>query len=195
VIRINLLPYREQRRKAQLLRDGIGAGIFLVIVVGLLGATYLHFQKVESHHKARVEFMQTALKKIRNRLQEVDQLKQKREDLVKKLGVIGKLQKGRDLSVRVFETLGRAVPEEVSLRSVEQKKNGLQLQGDARSNSAISSFMRRLDASGLFADPDLEVITNKGGKGKGLKDFKMSVKLAEAGEKAKEKSGKKGQGG
>ncbi|MFA9459296.1 PilN domain-containing protein [Thiohalorhabdus sp. Cl-TMA] len=195
MIRINLLPYREQRRKAQLRRDGIGAGIFLVIVAGLLVATYLHLQGVESRHKARVEYMKTALSKIRDQLDEVDKLKEKRADLVKKLGVIKDLQEGRDRSVRLFETLGRAVPEEVSLQSVRQQDSGLQLEGEARSNSDISSFMRRLEASDLFADPDLEVITNSNRNGNPVKTFKMGVRMADAAQGSGEKDGDSGKGG
>jgi type IV pilus assembly protein PilN len=190
VIRINLLPYREQRRKAQLKRDGIGAGVFLLLVVALLGMFYMHLQRVEQRHETRVEYMEDALAKIKDQLAEVNELKDKRKALVAKLEVIKKLQSGRDLPVRIFQTLGQAVPEEVSLSSMQQKKDGLQLQGTARSNNVISSFMRRLEASELFQDPDLQVITNKGQDGKTLKSFKMGVKLAQEGQEAK--NGKKG---
>ncbi|KPV41376.1 hypothetical protein AN478_02000 [Thiohalorhabdus denitrificans] len=190
MIRINLLPYREQRRKLQLMRDGLGAGIFLVIVLGLLAATYFHLQKVESQHKARVEYMQAALADIRDKLDEVDQLKEQRRELMSKLKQIRKLQKGRDLSVRLFENLGGAVPKEVSLSSVQQTEKGLQLEGTARTNNDISSFMRRLEASALFTDPDLEVITGGNRDGGSVKSFKMGVKLVEPGDG--ETDGKKG---
>jgi type IV pilus assembly protein PilN len=190
VIRINLLPYREQRRKAQLKRDGIGAGIFLLLVVGLLGLFYMHLQGVEQRHETRVEYMEDALAKIKDQLDEVNELKDKREALVAKLEVVKKLQSGRDLPVRIFRTLGQAVPKEVSLSSMRQKDGGLQLQGTARSNNVISSFMRRLEASELFRDPDLQVITNQGKGGQTLKSFKMGVKLARTGQKAE--NGKEG---
>lgn len=190
MIRINLLPYREQRRKAQLKRDGIGAGVFILLVAGLLGLFYMHLQRVEQRHETRVEYMEDALAKIKDQLAEVNELKDKRKTLVAKLEVIKKLQSGRDLPVRIFQTLGQAVPEEVSLSSMQQKKDGLQLQGTARSNNVISSFMRRLEASELFQDPDLQVITNEGKDGETLKSFKMGVKLAQEGQEAK--NGKKG---
>ena len=179
MIRINLLPHRERRRKAQLKRDGIGAGVFLLLLCGLLVLFYLHFQRVERQQEARVDYMQTALSQIEDQLAEVNELKDKREALLAKLDVIKKLQSGRDLPVRIFRTLGQAVPKEVSLNSLEQGEDGLQLAGIARSNSVISSFMRRLEASALFRDPDLEVITSEGRGGETVKSFKMGVKLAE----------------
>ncbi|MFP4560531.1 MAG: PilN domain-containing protein [Thiohalorhabdus sp.] len=179
MIRINLLPHREQRRKLQLMRDGLGAGIFLLIVLGLLAAAYLHLQKVEKRHQARVEYMEAALADIRNKLDEVDQLKEKRKDLMNKLEQIRKLQHGRDLSVRIFENLGGAVPEDVSLDSVSQTDEGLQLEGAARTNNDVSSFMRRLEASALFTEPDLEVITGGNQDQGSVKSFKMGVKLVD----------------
>jgi type IV pilus assembly protein PilN len=54
--------------------------------------------------------------------------------------------------------------------------------------------MRRLEASDLFADPDLQVIQNKGRDGESIKTFKMAVTLVKSGEAADDKGGK-GQGG
>ncbi|HKJ71485.1 MAG TPA: PilN domain-containing protein, partial [Gammaproteobacteria bacterium] len=171
MIRINLLPYREFRRRAQIKRDGIGAAVFLVIVGGLLAAGYFHLQGVEQRHQARVDYMQTALNQIKDKLAEVNNIKERRAELTRKLEKIKELQRGRGLPVNILQTLGQAVPEDVSLTSMQQNKGGLQLEGDARSNNAISSFMRRLEASDLFRDPDLQVIQNKRGGGEEIKTF------------------------
>jgi len=194
VIRINLLPYRESRRRAQIKRDGIGAVAFLVIVGGLLTAAYFHLQGVEERHQARVDYMKTARAQIKDKLAEVNQLEDKRKELTRKLEKIKDLQKGRGLSVAILQTLGQAVPEDVSLISMKQASDGLQLEGDARSNSAISSFMRRLEASELFRDPDLQVIENKGRDGESLKTFSMGVALVKSDGAAADKGGK-GKGG
>ena len=194
MIRINLLPYRELRRKAQIKRDGIGAAVFLLIVGGLLGAAYFHLQEVEKRQQARVDYMRTAMDKIKDKLDEVNELESKREALTKKLEVVKDLQSGRELSMRILETLGQAVPEDVSLASMEQSDSGIQLAGDARNNSAVSSFMRRLEASDLFRDPDLQVIQNKEQDGQSIKTFKMAVSLVKSGEGSDDKDAK-GKGG
>ncbi len=195
MIRVNLLPHRELRRKAQLKRDGIGAALFLVIVVGVLTSAFLYLKQEVRNSQQRVAYMQDALADTKKKLDEVSQLEKKRQKLLEKIRVIKKLQEGRDLSVRIFQALGHAVPEEVSLRSVRQNKAGLQLKGVAKSNTEISSLMRRLEASDLFSDPDLQVITNKTKDGNSVKEFEMGVALVDAGEEGKdsqEKNGKKG---
>lgn len=177
MIRINLLPYREYRRRAQLKRDGIGAALFLLIVGGLLTAAYFHLQRVEERHEKRVAYMEDALDRIEDKLAEVNQIKDKRKGLIQKLEVIHTLQSGRELSTKILQTLGQAVPEDVSLSSMRQSEQGLALEGSARDNNAVSSFMRRLEASGLFQDPDLKVIRGTGGDGS-AKSFTLSVSLA-----------------
>ena len=177
MIRVNLLPYREQRRKALILRDSLGAGAFLLVTVALFTALYFHLQGLERRHRQRVEFMESALERIQAKLDEVSQLKKKRQALVDKIEVIKELQKGRARSVRLLQTLGQAVPEEVSLRSVRQTNSGIKVEGAARSNSVISSFMRRLEASELFRDPDLKVITSSRRNGEPVKAFQMAVAL------------------
>jgi len=193
VIRVNLLPYREVRRKAQLRRDGIGAGLFLVLVVGLLGAAYLHMQREEERYRERVEYMETAMQKINDQLQEVQNIKEQRKQLLQKLEVVKELQEGRSLPVDLLQTLGQAVPKEVSLSSVAQGDNGLDLKGSARSNSDISSFMRRLEASPLYRDPDLKVITNEQRNGQTVKSFELAVTLVQ-GARAQPDSEADGQG-
>lgn len=177
MIRINLLPYREFRRRAQIKRDSTGAVVFLLIVGGLLTAAYFHLQRVEERHEARVAYMEDALSRIEDKLAEVNQIKEKRAELIQKLEVIQKLQDGRELSTKILQTLGQAVPKDVSLVSMNQTDNGLNLEGKARDNNAVSSFMRRLQASGLFRDPNLQVIRGSGDSDS-AKSFTLAVTLA-----------------
>ncbi|MEF8794538.1 PilN domain-containing protein [Thiohalorhabdus sp.] len=188
MIRINLLPYREFRRRAQIRRDGIGIAVFLVIVGGLLTAAYFHLQRVEQRHQARVTYMEDALDRIEDKLAEVNQIKEKRQGLIRKLEVIQQLQDGRELSTNILQTLGQAVPEEVSLSGMEQTDNGLNLEGDARDNNAVSSFMRRLEASTLFRNPDLRVIRGKD-DGEAVKSFTLAVSLARGDESGQAEGG------
>ncbi|MFB6259659.1 MAG: PilN domain-containing protein [Thiohalorhabdaceae bacterium] len=188
MIRINLLSYREFRRRAQIKRDGIGAAVFLLIVGGLLTAAYFHLQRVEDRHEARVAYMEDALDRIEDKLDEVNRIKEKRQGLIQKLEVIQELQEGRELSTHILQTLGQAVPKDVSLSAVQQTDDGLDLEGDARDNNAVSSFMRRLEASKLFRNPDLQVIRGQG-EDEAVKAFTMKVSLVQEGEPDQDKGG------
>jgi type IV pilus assembly protein PilN len=177
VIRINLLPYREVRQRAQLIRDGTVAGAVLAGVLILLAGWYWLLQQEAQRQQQRVTYMQRQLAQLNQQASEVQRIKGLREDLVAKIEVIRELQSGRDRPVRILQTLGQAVPESVSLKRIQQEPDQLKLEGSARSNAAISSFMRRLEAAALFADPSLEVIrSQRGGKQPG-KSFSLQVAL------------------
>ncbi len=188
MIHINLLPYRQIRRKIQVRRDLIGGGIFLVLVVLLVGIGYHRLQQVEQDYRAGVEYMQSELAKLRKRLGKVKEIEEKRAVLRKKLELIQRLQQNRGQAVRILQTVGRAVPKTVSLKRMEQVPGGLHFEGRARSNQAISNFMRDLGATQLLDDPELAIITIERAGDQELKAFRMQASME--GSKVK---GKKGQ--
>lgn len=190
MIRINLLPYREVRRRARLIRDATVAGAGVVAFLLVLGGWYWLLQVEARQQQQRVDYMQRQLAQLNRKASEVDRIKDLRGGLVAKIEVIRKLQRGRDRPVRLLQTLGRAVPKGVSLSRIQQEPEQLKLEGGARSNAAISSFMRRLEAAELFTDPALEVIRSRsGGDGPG-KEFRLQVSLAvEGGEGADDGDG------
>ncbi len=196
MIWINLLPYQQTRRKAQLRRDGLGMAIFLILIGGVLAATYWHLKQVEQRLRQRRDFMETAITELNARLDELKDIRKEREELRKKLTVIKDLQEARSRPVALLQSLGQAVPEEVSLTSMTQNGALLKLKGKARSNSDVSSLMRRLEASPTYRDPTLKVITSEQGNGQqgggqAVKSFRLTVLLVKAG-KANQGSEKKG---
>lgn len=181
MIRINLLPYREVRRRAQLIRDGaVAGGVLAVLLLGLAGWYWL-LQVEARQQQQRVQYMQRQLAELNKKASEVERIKELRKGLVAKIEVIRQLQTGRDHPVRILQTLGQAIPEAVSLQRLQQEPDRLKLEGLARSNAAISSLMRRLEAAPLFTDPVLEVIrSQRGGEASG-KEFKLQVTLVAPG--------------
>ena len=186
MIRINLLPYRAFRRKAKLVRDGIGGLVFLILLIGGGGFGYWYLQAVEERHRARVAYMEEAMDEMQAKLGEVNDIKERRKQLTQKLEVIQGLQRGRDLPVKILRTLGRAVPEAISLRSMEQTANGLAVEGVAQSNNVVSSFMRRLEATTLFTSPDLKVISGTRDDGQARKEFSMQVAIVPPAKRSEE---------
>lgn len=61
-------------------------------------------------------------------------------------------------AVHTFDKLAKVIPEGVYLTAVEQSGDAISLKGEAESNARVSSFMRQLDGSGWFTDPNLNSI-------------------------------------
>jgi type IV pilus assembly protein PilN len=156
--RINLLPWREIRRKEQdrqLLSIGVGAWILMALIVFY---AHLHVSGMIDTQNKRNEFLEQEIAKLEDQLKEIKALKAQRDALIARMQVIQQLQANRTQVVHLFDDLVRKVPEGVYLRSFTQKGTGLTLTGIAQSNARVSAFMRNLDGSDWFVNPDLDVI-------------------------------------
>jgi type IV pilus assembly protein PilN len=159
--RINLLPWREARRRQQQ-RDFliVLAAAGLVAALGVFLTNWLIDQRI-AHQEARNEYLRveiTRLKKAEAEIKELDKVKAR---LLGRLTVIQNLQASRPGMVKVFDTLPRLLPENVYLTTIKTQGNQLTLKGIASSNNAISSFMRNLSESGEFGEPVLTVVETK----------------------------------
>ena len=156
--RINLLPWREMRQKEQnrqLLSISIGAWILMGLIV-FYG--HLHVSGLIDNQNKRNEFMQQEIAKLDNQIKQINELKKQRAALIARMQVIQQLQGNRTQIVHVYDDLVHRLPEGVYLTSLRQQGKGLVLTGVAQSNARVSAFMRNLDGSDWFINPDLDVV-------------------------------------
>ncbi|HEY8553625.1 MAG TPA: PilN domain-containing protein [Burkholderiales bacterium] len=182
--RLNLLPWREMRRREQdrqLLTIGIGAWVLMVLIVFY---AYIHVSaQVEAQNK-RNEFLKQEIAKVEQQIKEVADLKKRRQDLIARMNVIQQLQADRTRVVRILDDLARRVPEGVQLATLKQTGGKtMALTGVAQSNARVSALMRNLAASDWFADPQLGVINVRRRQGERVSEFSLNVKLVAKKEK------------
>ncbi len=156
--RLNLLPWREMRRKEldrQLLTIGVGAAI---LMLGVTFLAHLHVGQLVENQNTRNQFLETEIKKVEEEIKEIKELKSQRDALLARMRVIEDLQGDRTRIVHVFDDLARKMPEGAYLTNMTQTGTNFALKGVAQSNARVSALMRNLDASEWFATPDLDVI-------------------------------------
>ncbi len=175
--RINLLPWREERRQ-ELKRQ------FFVILAGVAligaGGVYLMEMTVQSqiqHQKGRNDFITGETKKLENQIKEIQELQSKRESLVERMNVIQNLQGNRPVIVRVFEDLARTVPDGVYFNGIEATGLSVKVEGLAEANNRVSNLMRNLNKSEMFREPNLSSVksANKDEKD-GWSEFSLTIK-------------------
>jgi len=181
--KINLLPWREERRKEQ--KQQFVTVLAIAAVTGF-GGIYAINMQVESqiaHQQARNEFVRQETTALDTRIAEIAELKKKRERLVDRMNVIQNLQGNRPLIVHVFDELAKGVPDGVFFTEIEQKGAGIAASGMAESNTRISNLMRNLDASASFAKPVLSKVETQTGaaaekqEDKAWSGFSMSFQI------------------
>jgi len=158
MIRINLLPYRKERRQKQVIQhlSYVVAAILLVglVIVGLntyIGGVLsgLQAQKTQLQQENA-----TLMKKI-GKLRGLDKL---RSDVEGKLALVDRLQAGRFETLNTLNEVAKVIPENVWFTSAVDSGGRLQFTGFAESNTAVANFMRALDHSKLFEHVTLDVI-------------------------------------
>ena len=156
MIKINLLPYREKRKKAGIKRQLylIGA-VLCVLIVGVLGMhLYLMTVRAELANKVRTaEARLAALSRIAG---EIDRVKGDRAVLEKKIGIIKNLEENRLKPVLILDELTALIPTgQIWLVSLSSHENDLKVEGMARDNGAVAQFMKNLERSTYYKSVDL----------------------------------------
>ena len=160
--RINLLPWRDERRK-QREREFyaiLGAAFAAAVVVSFLVIMYFNGQ-IEGQ-KARNDYLQAQIKEMDKKLVEVQDLEKTKTKLLQRKQAIEELQANRSQMVHLFDDLVRTIPDGVRLTSIKQNGDVLTLEGQAESNARVSNYMRNLEASAWMTNPELQNVEAKG---------------------------------
>jgi len=159
--RINLLPWRAERRK-QRQRDFYGMLGFAAIGGVLLSLLiWFYYDRQVSGQGERNSFLTAEIEKVKEQNKEIDRLDRQKERLLARKKVIEELQAKRSQMVHLFDALVRTIPDGVVLTALKQEGDILTLQGRTQSNARVSAYMRNLESSGWMSKPELSVIEAK----------------------------------
>ncbi len=153
--KINLLPWRQERRREQQRQFFTLMGLSAVLVVLVVIAVYLEYTRQIGVQQSRNKYLRDYSTKLDDQIKEVSELEAKKSLMEQRMEAIKTLQRNRPEMVHLFDELVRIIPEGVHLLSLKQSSNSLDLIGFAQSNARVSSFMRNIDQSMWFTEPQL----------------------------------------
>jgi len=176
--RINLLPWRAERRKARKKEFAVMLGMAALggVLASFLVITY--YSGRISNQIARNEFVRAEITKVDAQIKEIGELDKKKDKLLARKEVIEVLQANRSQMVHLFDSLVKTIPDGVALTAIKQEGDILTLGGRSQSNARVSTYMRNLEGSGWMTNPDLNVIEAKAGNPGLPYEFNLKVKLA-----------------
>jgi type IV pilus assembly protein PilN len=181
MIRINLLPHREARRKAS--RRQLVVLAVMVAVVGLALAALVHgvIAGYVAVQNDRNEFLKKENAKLDKEIAEIKKLKDEIAALLARKQIIETLQNDRSRSVQLLETLVRKTPDGVYLKTLKQQGLRVNVTGYAQSNARVSAFMRNLQGSDVLQNtqtsPQLIEIKAVNVNNKRLSEFSLDFSM------------------
>ena len=178
--RINLLPHREERRKASRKHFAVVAAMTAVLGGALVLLVHGFYAAKVSEQASRNDFLKKETDKLDKEIAEINTLKEQISIFLTKKQVIETLQADRAQTVYLLDQLVRQLPEGVYLRSITQKGPRISLVGYAQSNARVSTLMRNIESSPWLASPKLIEIKASTVNKKRLSEFNMNLQLKRA---------------
>lgn len=155
MIRINLLPHREEKRKARQKQFGILAGLAAVVGLAIAGLLWVVFDAQITNQQGRNKYLTAEIANLDKQIEEIKRIREETASLLAKKQVVEGLQSYRSEPVYLLDQLLRQLPEGLYLKSIKQTGVKLSVSGYAQSNARVSAFMRNIEASPYLGNPNL----------------------------------------
>ncbi len=155
MIRINLLPHREQAKKARREQFFVLAGLVSVLGALVVFAGYTLIGGAISNQESANGFLKSEIALLDKDLDQIKRLKEQTQALLARKQVIESLQRDRGETVYLLSELVKQVPDGIYLKSLRQDGLKVNITGYAQSNARLSALMRNLEASPWLEAPQL----------------------------------------
>jgi type IV pilus assembly protein PilN len=150
MIRINLLPHREEKRKARRQQFYVLTGLVSVLAAVIWFLGYSLISRETDLQNEKNEFLKKEIASLDKEISEIKKIQEQTNALLSRKRVIEALQANRTETVHLFNELAKQVPEGIYLRTLVQTGPKIVLSGYAQSNARITTLMNNLDESPLL---------------------------------------------
>ncbi|OFR04096.1 PilN domain-containing protein [Neisseria sicca] len=156
LIKINLLPYREEIKQRKRQQFKILMLSSLLIGIGLSAIAYLAINSAISDQESRNAFLEAEIIKLDNDLGEIKKLQQEKENFLAKKQKVEELQEKRSQAAYIIDSLNVVIPDNTYITSLDaENPTSYKITGRAISDNKIAMFMRSLPSTGIFTQPEL----------------------------------------
>ncbi len=183
MILINLLPYREEKRKRRKAQFFVGLGVAALVGAGLVALTYALLQHWTSEQQSRNQYLSLEIGRLDNQIKDIANLKAEIESLKSRQRAVEDLQTDRNTPVQLLNELARHTPEGVYLTAIRQADKVVTINGIAQTNERVAELLRNTSRSSEWLEkPELVEIkvanlSTSGRDQKRLLDFSMRVTI------------------
>ena len=180
MIRINLLPHREEAKKARREQFFVLSGLVMLLGGLIVFLVYSLIGNAISNQESNNDFLKKEIAVLDKQLDQIKRLKEQTQALLSRKQVIENLQRDRGETVDLLSEMVRQVPDGVYLKSLKQDGLRVSVTGYAQSNARVSSLMRNIEASPHLQDPQLIETKAAMVNGRRINEFAMSFVITRA---------------
>ena len=178
MIRINLLPHRAEKRKAQQIQFVAFSVISVVLGAVIVGFVHMAITAQIDYQERRNAYLTKEIAVLDKQIDEIKKLREQTKSLLARKSVVENLQSTRSDVVHLLDQMLRILPDGVYLKSLKQTGNKISLTGYAQSNARVSTLMRSIADSPWLENPVLIEIHAVTLKSMRLSEFSLTFDLS-----------------
>lgn len=180
MIRINLLPHREEAKKARRTQFYVLSGLVAALGVLIVFAGFTLISTSISDQESSNDFLKKEIAVLDKDIEQIKNLKEQTQALLARKQIIEDLQRDRGETVYLLSELVKQVPEGIYLKSLKQDGLKVNITGYAQSNARVSALMRNIEASPWLESPQLVETRALVLNGRRTNEFGMNFVLTRA---------------
>ena len=183
MIRVNLLPHREEKRKRRQQQFVVLAGMAGLFAVVVAAAVWFFLDREVAQQQQNVAYMKAEIAKLDKQIEEIRKIREETASLLAKKQVVESLQSNRSEPVQLLDQLLRQLPEGVYLKAVKQVGPKVNIVGYAQASARVSTLMRNLGASPYLENPELveiKAVPAPDKSGSRVNEFNMNISIKRA---------------
>ena len=155
MIRINLLPHRAEKRRAQQAQFIAFSVISVILGAMIVGFVHVAIMAQIEYQEGRNAYLNKEIAILDKQIDEIKKLREQTQSLLARKKVVENLQSTRADVVHLMDQMLRILPDGVYLKSLKQAGNKISVVGYAQSNARVSTLMRSIDDSPWLQSPVL----------------------------------------
>ena len=155
MIRINLLPHREEKRKLRRQQFIVLSALSAGLAVALTGLIWIAINTQIENQNGRNKYLKDEIAKLDKQIDEISKIREETQSLLAKKQVVEGLQSYRSEPVYLLDQMLRQLPEGLYIKTIKQTGIKINVTGYAQSNARVSAFMRNIQASPYLENPEL----------------------------------------
>lgn len=178
MLRINLLPIRQLKKRAKARNQIFSFAtllVFLFLILGTVG--FLQATRINTV-ESEITRLEKETKKYAPILSEMKRLEKAKKDLENKISIIKKLKRDSSITVHILDEVAHKVDSKrMWLKSLKQQGQSLSLTGVALDNRTVAQFMDALKESPYISVVNLSNASLAKVSGRDLKSFSLACSI------------------
>lgn len=155
MIKINLLPHRQIRRAERQREFGLMAALVAIAAAAILFVSWSYIKAQIETQQARNQRLQDEMVRLDKEIEVIGHLKDQIRQVLERKQIVEGLQSDRNQAVQILDELARQLPEGVTLKSIKQLGDEIELKGLADTNARIAALVHNLSESSFMHSPNL----------------------------------------